>query len=231
MQKFENAVIIGASDVTNVSYQKKEGDFVIAADLGYKNALAMNIYPDIVLGDFDSLKSVPRHNSVITLPCEKDDTDTGYAVKLALENGAKRIFILGGQGGRLDHTFANIELLSYIAKSGALGYLFNNGEVLTTLKNQKTIIHGKPGMLCSVFSLSDKAHGVYERGFKYTLSNFALERSFPLGVSNELAGESAELEVKNGELLVIAQNASCDFINKNRYSAACVNDLLNILLT
>lgn len=230
MQKYDNAVIFAASDIRGVSYEKADTDLVIAADLGYKNAQNMNVYPDLVIGDFDSLGNLPEHKSVIKLPVEKDDTDTSFAVKKALTMGAKSIFILGGLGGRLDHTFANIQLLDYIADKGAQGYLINDGEMLTVIKNRDVRIHGKIGETVSVFSLSDSSQGVYERGFKYTLENAVIEKSFPLGVSNELSENVGEISVKNGTLLIYAGDTACDFIDKNRHKYTPVNDLLNIYL-
>lgn len=230
MQKFENAVIFAASDITNTLYTKEDGDLVIAADLGYKNACDMGVYPDRVVGDFDSLGNIPEHESLTKLPVEKDDTDTSFAVKSALENGAKSIFILGGMGGRLDHTFANIQLLSYIARRGAHGYLINRGEMLTVIKDSTAQIHGKIGETVSVFSTTDNSTGVYERGFKYTLTDAVLENGFALGVSNELSSNTGEITVKDGELLIAAQEVSSDFIAKNRHESACINGLFNIYL-
>ena len=60
------------------------GDYVIAADRGYDSLMAYGVNPDLVVGDFDSLGSVPKHPNVIQLPAEKDDTDTQLAVRLAL---------------------------------------------------------------------------------------------------------------------------------------------------
>lgn len=230
MQKYENAVILAACEVNGVSYRKVRGDLVIAADRGFKNAEKFGINPDIVLGDFDSLEIIPNHENLIKLPREKDDTDTAYAVKLALECGVKRIFILGGMGGRLDHTFANIELLSYTASKGARAFLLDGGEVLTVLKNETVTVHGKPSETVSVFSLSDKSIGVCERGFKYTLTDAELDRRFPLGVSNEFSRCKGEIEVQDGELLVIFQSVEEDFISKNRHDTSCINNPLNLYL-
>lgn len=230
MQKYDNAIIFAASDISGVSYKKADTDLVIAADLGYKNAQNKSVYPDMVIGDFDSLGKLPEHKSVIKLPVEKDDTDTSFAVKKALDMGVKSIFVLGGLGGRLDHTFANIQLLDFIANKGAAGYLVNGGEMLTVIKNRKIRIHGSIGETISVFSLSDKSDGVYERGFKYTLNDAVIENSFPLGVSNELSETVGEISTDNGTLLIYAKDITTDFIYKNRHEYTRVNGLLNVYL-
>lgn len=212
--KKTRAVIFGAVD-TDISYVPDENDLIIAADRGYQTLKKRNIVPDLIIGDFDSLGSVPGGENVTVLPCEKDDTDMAFAVKVALDQGIRQIFILGGIGGKFDHSFANIQLLSYIAKRGARGFLLSDNEMLTVISDENIKLTGKPGQRVSVFSLSEKSIGVYERGFKYTLDNAELSNGFPLGVSNELVCEAGEISVCSGELLIYADGV-CDFISDNR---------------
>ena len=60
-------------------------DQVITADKGLLYAKRLNIKPDIILGDFDSCsKDIMQEFSTdkkIIVPCEKDDTDTGLAIR------------------------------------------------------------------------------------------------------------------------------------------------------
>ena len=212
--KKTNAVIFGAIG-TEISYTPKESDLIIAADKGFKTLGKRNIVPDLILGDFDSLGSIPTGENVMVLPIEKDDTDMAFAVKYALDKGIRQIFILGGIGKRLDHSFANIQLLSYIKRCGGRGFLLSDNEMLTVISDESIKLTGKAGQRVSVFSLSEKSMGVCERGFKYTLDNAELSNGFPLGVSNELAGERGEISVSSGELLIYADGV-CDFISDNR---------------
>ncbi len=223
-----NAVIIAAGELGEIKYSRHEKDFVIAADKGYIFSQSLGIKPDLVVGDFDSLGSVPKHDNVTVLPVEKDDTDTSYAVKVALDMGIKRIFILGGLGGRFDHSFANIQLLTYIARAGAAGFLVSDNEVMTVIKDVSAFLFGREGQTVSVFSLSGKSLGVCEKGFKYTLEDAELESGFALGVSNELAEQSAELSVKKGELLVYARGDMSDFTEKNRLTDTDVYGNFNV---
>ena len=71
----------------------------------------MNLVPHIWVGDFDSadydslIKSKLLKDTKIVrlLPC-KDDTDTEHAMHMAIEMGFSNIVVVGGFGGRLDHT-------------------------------------------------------------------------------------------------------------------------------
>jgi len=61
-----------------------EDPFVTAADAGYLYLTEKGVTPDLIVGDFDSLGSVPDFPSVTVLPVKKDDTDTLFA-RLYLE--------------------------------------------------------------------------------------------------------------------------------------------------
>ena len=75
-------------------------DVILAADAGWKTARALGFAPTLALGDFDTAPA-PKGPDVLRLPAEKDDTDTFFAARKALEMGCSEVLILGGIGGRL----------------------------------------------------------------------------------------------------------------------------------
>ena len=100
--------IVGAGEVTELSFDPEEEDLVIACDGGYEYCKKWNKKVNLVIGDFDSLGYVPEHPNVIRLKPEKDDTDTACAIRAGLEQGFQRFIVYGGTGGRISHTIANI---------------------------------------------------------------------------------------------------------------------------
>ena len=180
------------------------GDLVIAADAGYLVCRKLGICPDLVLGDFDSMPVPEYDGSVVRLPVEKDDTDTMAAVRTALENGCKEIFIYGGTGGkRLDHTLANLQTLLFLRRKGARGYLYDDDFIWTAIENESLTIHRSVEWgLFSAFCLGDRAEGIDEVGFQYTLENGTLTPDFPMGVSNHIVAEEATVSVRSGALAV-----------------------------
>ena len=110
------------------------GDYVIAADRGYDSLMAYGVTPDLVVGDFDSLGYTPNHPNVTRLPAEKDDTDMVYALRKGLELGYRRFVLLGGVGGRLEHTLGNLQLLDWLTTQGAVGFLAGEKTVATALR-------------------------------------------------------------------------------------------------
>ena len=194
-------IFAGAPD-DDLTAVPPEDAYIIAADGGYLAVKRMGLTPDAVLGDFDSLTEKPDCREIITAPAEKDDTDTMLAVKTALDRGYTDITIAGSIGGRLDHTYANIQTLSYILKNGGFGRLVGSRDTVELLEAGEYSYERKDGMYLSLFSYGESAV-VTTRGTKYDLTQYRLDNVFPLGVSNEITGDKCRISVYEGQILVI----------------------------
>ena len=178
-----------------------QDDFIICADGGYDIAAAEGIAPDIVIGDMDS--SVCEYpEDTIVAPTEKDDTDTILCIDYGVSKGYTDFVIVGGIGGRLDHTFANLQTLEYAREKGA-NALLTDGKNSAFIVTDRAEIPKEEGKTLSVFAYSEKCTGVYIKGTKYTLQNAELKSGYPIGVSNEILEENAEISLKEGKLLII----------------------------
>lgn len=196
--------IFAAGTFYGLRERPASGDFVIAADAGYRTCRQAGIVPDLLLGDFDSIDQPADFANVERSPVEKDDTDTMLAVKTGLARGCTEFYIYGGTGGkRLDHTLANLQTLLFLRRRGARGWLYDNDFVWTVIENEtltveKTVEWG----LFSAFCLGDRAEGIDEVGFQYPLSGATLTPEFPLGVSNHILEPVAAISVRQGVLAV-----------------------------
>ena len=179
------------------------GDYVIAADRGFDSLMAYGVNPDLVVGDFDSLGHTPNHPNVIQLPAEKVDTDMVFALRRGLELGYRRFVLLGGVGGRLEHTFANLQLLDWLTTQGAVGFLAGEKTVATALRSGSITFPPSMSGYLSVFCNSGTAHGVTLSNLKFPLEGQTISGSFPLGVSNEFTGQAATVSVEEGSLLLL----------------------------
>lgn len=205
--------IIGAGLIDDFVIEPSDIDFVIAADGGYLHLAKLLVVADLVVGDFDSLGSKPNHPNILEYPKEKDQTDMLLAIDEGLHRDYRTFILLGGLGGRLDHTYANIQALSYITHHNARGYLLGAGTAVTVIKDGSiSFDNGKEGII-SVFSCGDTAQGVTLRGLKYELNDAELKGSYPLGVSNAFIGVKSEISVTNGSLVIMWQETAADVID------------------
>lgn len=194
-------ILFCAGEFTGLAAPIEKGDYVIAADGGYRHTCALGVTPDAILGDFDSLGYVPENATVF--PVEKDDTDAMLAVRHGLEKGCTRFVLYGAlDGPRLDHTVANLQTLLFLAEHGAEGCLVGKDHMVTTVCQSRAFPAGCTGTI-SVFCMGQDATGVTLENLKYPLKNATLTAGFPLGVSNRFTGKAACISVKDGALLVI----------------------------
>ena len=195
-------VIFCAAEFDALAQPLTREDRVIAADGGVKHTRKLNITPDVILGDFDSLGYAPEGANVF--PVEKDDTDSMLAVRHGLAEGCDTFFLYGSlDGPRLDHTIANIQTLQFIADQGGAGYLIGKDFMLTVVKNGAISFPAGCTGTVSVFCLGPDARGVTLKGLYYPLEEGTLTSGFPLGVSNHFTGEEAEISLREGSLLVL----------------------------
>lgn len=210
----KKALIISGGDFAPGTYKTEDlqkYDYVIAADKGLEYARLLNIEPNIVIGDFDSLQDKNSFNTVekskvLTFPIEKDDTDTMLAIKHAIEKGFKHIAIICALGGRLDHTMANIQSIAYAAKFECMCEIFSEKEYLRILSSNIEHSVQLPKIdncSLSLFSLSEKCTGVSISGAKYNVENATLTYDFPLGVSNTWKDDVVNVSIEEGVLLII----------------------------
>jgi thiamine pyrophosphokinase len=198
--------IFGASPATTAieTPTLRPGDFVIAADGGLTLARKLGLQPDLICGDFDSLDAPPANApNVITLPCEKDETDMFRAVQEGYSRGFRSFRIYGGFGGRFDHTLANIQTLLWLSRHGAQGFIAANREMITVITNSEISLAAETSGQFSVFACSGAASGVDIRGSKYELRSATLSDDFPLGVSNEFIGNDIHIKAASGSLIVV----------------------------
>lgn len=185
----------------------RPGDTVICADGGAEYAGKLDIVPQIVLGDFDSLPAEElaemksRGVRVIQFPVEKDATDTELAIEQAVAMGADEIVLLGASGSRLDHTFANLTLLIPLLHKGIRAYLVDEHNVVTLIKDQIELT-GQPGDIVSLIPFTPKVTEVTTEGLYYPLQQATLKMGNSLGVSNKMIDKVAKVTIGGGHLLV-----------------------------
>lgn len=184
---------------------------LIAADSGMEFLRRNGIIPQVIIGDFDSvsretLEWFQGKEGIIwhKLNPVKDDTDTEFALRLAISMGAERITVLGGTGSRLDHVLGNIELLGIGLEQGIkIELLDANNRICMTDRGMILKKEEQFGKYVSLIPYTMQVEHLYLTGFKYPLADYCLKGFCSIGVSNEITGEQAEITFKNGILIVI----------------------------
>ena len=198
----KKCVVIGGGELTapeKIKQKIGDTDFIICCDSGYLHAKAMGLKVHLLVGDFDSMQKPETDVETIVLPCEKDDTDSFFAVKTALSRGYNDFLLLGMTGGRLDHTLAAVSILEYLENHGAHGNICD-GKLTIRVTDTRADID--PG--CRYFSVFAQSHaeGVTITGAKYNLDNAVIDSGYQYGVSNEPNG-TPQVSVKTGKLLIL----------------------------
>ncbi len=199
--------IAGAGAFTPRGFHPGPSDAVAAADGGYESLRRHGILPGIVLGDMDSVRSLPDGIARLRFPRSKDLTDMALAIRLFKARGYRRFKLYGALGGRLDHSLANFYLLAGLAGRGMRGMIV--APELTALSVSNGALALPPlahGTIVSVFAWGGEAMGVTLEGLRYPLKDATLNAFEPLGVSNEALGGPVKLLVRQGTLIVAVLN-------------------------
>lgn len=178
------------------------GDLVIAADKGYETLSRLGVHPGLVVGDFDSLGSVPDHPQVLRLPRIKDETDTGFALRQGLKRGYRRLCCWAVWAGVWTTRWPIFSCSPGSPPKGPQGVLLGEGEAAAVVTEGTLSFPASMEGFVSVFCAGGTARGVTLEGLKYPLDHAELTSDFPLGVSNEFVGLPARISVEEGSLLV-----------------------------
>ena len=206
-------VIFANGEIKNYKRYKQHltgAEYIICADGGAKHAVALNLIPNLITGDFDSIDQKTLDNFLATgsqimqYPTEKDEVDTELALIEAIKLNPKEILLMGVVGDRLDHTLGNIQLLVLPVSQGIDCYIISDRHIISLITPDcPAVIAGEQGDLLSLLPMTQTVCGVVSQGLKWNLQDSTFKFGHPLGISNVLLGNSAEVRIKEGVMLLI----------------------------
>lgn len=209
----KRCVIIGGAPIGNYSEIRKylkTDDFIICCDSGLKHREGLGIEPDLIIGDFDSWNGPVIPAETVRLSREKDDTDTMAAVREADRRGFENYLLLGVFGKRMDHTLANVYILTWLERHGKKALAADDFSEFEIVSGEIAYIDDSFPFF-SVVNIAGTAKGITIRNAKYTLENAEIPFTWQYGVSNEpLPGKTASVSVGEGLLLLIKDRRSGD---------------------
>ena len=202
----KRCVIVGGADINNYEYIKNclhNDDFIVFCDSGLRHLESLQVKPGLIVGDFDSHDNPHLDVETIVLPCEKDDTDTVFAVKEAIKRGFDDFLLIGVVGARLDHTLGNVSILLMLDKAGKKGKIIDDFSEMEIISNEPAYVDDSFAYF-SLLNITGVAKGITIENAKYPLVNAEITSEYQYGISNEvLQGNKTKVGVKKGELLLI----------------------------
>ena len=193
----------------------KDSDILIAIDGGMEWFSKLNINPNILIGDLDSIskKTLEELRSDKGLiikkhPKEKDSTDMELGIDYLISNNCKEIIIFGGTGTRLDHTLANIFLLDKLNKKNIKGKIIDKNNTILIIDNNYEM-KKELGKYISIIPITELGSTISLEGFKYDLNNYSLKFGSTMGVSNEIVDEKAYINVVKGTVVLFISSDYC----------------------
>jgi len=199
------AIVVCAGGPARAALPIVPGDvLVIAADAGIVEAERLGLRVDLLVGDLDSAPedAIARAPRVERHPVDKDASDLELAVAAAVAADARRIVVVGGDGGRLDHLLGNAFLLASDRWADVEIDAVLGDARIWVVRDERTI-EGDVGDLVSLYAVGGPTRGVTTRGLRWALHDGELVPGSSLGLSNEFVEPQATVRVRDGVVLAI----------------------------
>jgi thiamine pyrophosphokinase len=185
-----------------------ENTFLVAVDGGLRHLFALNLHPNLLIGDLDSVSPeqidslASQAVEIRRFPIEKNETDLELALLEVTRRGYKKIILVGALGGRIDQTLANLFLLQLSELAASKVVVIDESQELFIIRDRAQI-EGKPGDTLSLLPLNGGAEGVTTTGMRYPLVNEALFPDHSRGISNVMLESTAMVTITRGILLCV----------------------------
>ena len=186
----------------------RDDDYIICADGGTRHAMALDIQPNLIIGDMDSAdkgqlqKLQEADVSIELFTHDKNETDLELAIHRAIELAPKQIIVIAALGGRLDQTLGNIALLND-ARHPSLNIRLDDGVEEIFVCRDQAEVQGRSGDLVSLIPWQGAVSDVQTRNLKWPLKSETLYPDKTRGISNEMLGDTASISIGSGLLLIV----------------------------
>ena len=199
-------VVVSAAEIKNYEKVKsyfKSDDFFIFCDGGLNHRNGLGVEPNLIVGDFDSFYKKDFGTETIVLPCEKDDTDSFFAVKEALNRGFDDFLLIGCIGNRFDHSLCNVSVLLYLQEKNVKAILVDDYSEMQIVGSKKVYIEDSFSYF-SLMCVAGDVEGVNILDAEYPLENAKIKTSYNYGISNKInRGKRSCVWVEKGCMLLI----------------------------
>lgn len=183
---------------------------IVAIDGGADYCRRAGLRPTLAVGDFDTASEetvlwlTKERVERVSLPAQKDMTDTAAAVDLALAEGADSIHLVAALGSRFDHSYGNLLLMMRAMAIGGRLHIHSANQHIFLLPAGVYHLQARPDFpYLSMFAWMGEVEGLTIEGVAYPLKSYTLKTEDPLCISNEWCEDCVRLSFLSGSLLVI----------------------------
>ena len=182
-------------------------DFVIAVDGGLHHLLSLGLYPDLLIGDLDSISEdelktcQDQQVEILRYKPEKDESDLELALREANKRNFGKFTIACATGGRLAHAFSYIALLFHPSLEGS-EVSIQGEKPRVFVVDSEIALGAAPGDIFSLFPWGEPALGVNTVGLAYPLTYETLLPYETRGLSNVCLANQASVSLQQGQLLL-----------------------------
>lgn len=204
------AVVLANGDIpakSQINYLRKIGySFLICADGGANSARKLNIVPNVIIGDLDSINE--ENKKFFADQCKilkikrQNDTDVEKSLKYLIRNNYEDVILLGATGDRLDHSICNLGIVLKFFSQIKVS-IIHSKSLLRPYKGEIKLKTVK-GETISIYAF-DRKTKISSKGLKYPLKNAVLPFGEKESTSNVAVGEEISLSIKGGIAFIVRE--------------------------
>ena len=198
-------ISIGGDCNSDISNHNLSFEQIIAVDSGIKHIYNLSLEPSILVGDLDSIskeeyrKAMETNINIESYQEDKDHTDFELSLNKIENPHDKNIFIIGGEGGDIDHMLSVFFIISNREFYQNITWLYDKQSIL--FRNNISL-QRDTNMNFSLIPLSD-LKSLYIKGAKWELDNKNVEMGHSLTLRNQTEGELLQIYCEEGRFAFI----------------------------
>lgn len=177
-------------------------NLICATDGAYNTLQKLNIIPDFISGDFDSLKVLPENIEIIHTP-NQDFTDFDKILQILFDRHFNEIHVFGASGKEQDHFLGNLH--TALQWKDKLNITFFDNHGFYFLADKKVKLTNCKGKNVSLFPFPN-ASGIITKGLQYSLNNESLFFGGRIGTRNRALEKDVEITFETGDLFLFVNN-------------------------
>lgn len=204
----KKCIIIANGDLPKRNHIKilmqKNYNTIICADGGANSAAKLNVIPDFIIGDFDSITDETKkmfHNKSKFIQIKRqNDTDVEKCLKFAIKNKFSEVILLGATGDRLDHSICNLGIVLKFYDKIKIK-IVHQKSLLIPISGEVNFKTTK-GETISLYGFDEKTF-ITSIGLKYKLKKESLPFGKKESTSNVAISDLVHLKIENGIIFLI----------------------------